>query len=141
MPARAYRTKSLDAPKPDTFTQMETILTQAHNAARLAVSMKGRENPNAMDCGFAWVVLRPGTHPLARHCRNALKSFDQHANTAAKRAANRRYGDKHWAGGWQWWEPGDFNGQAIGHHLAGAHAFRDVLLSWGINAEVGSRYD
>lgn len=40
-----------------------------------------------------------------------------------------------------WWKPGGFNGQAIGHHEAGAKAFRDVLAKHNIVGTTGSRYD
>lgn len=126
-----------------TVPDFETILSEAHDAARAAVIAKGPENMNAFDCGFAWVTLHPATHPLARHCRASLKRIREKdaGHGTLSQMAGRIYGDKGYPNGWQWWEPGDFRGQAIGHHLAGAHAFRDVLLRYGINAEVGSRYD
>lgn len=110
------------------------ILKEAHAAAEAAVAAKGPENMNACDCGFAWVKVS-GTEAIARYCRKMLKqsdgSYDQ----------RRLFGDKSYTRGWEWWKPGNFNGQAIGHHEAGARAFRDVLAKHGISAEVCSRYD
>lgn len=117
--------------KPD----FAAILNEAHDAARMAVIAKGAEDMNAFDCGMAWVVI-DGTSPLARFCRATRRKMAN--DTYATRA---HYGDKHWQKGWQFWKPGDFAGQAIGHHVAGATAFQSVLVRHGINATVGSRYD
>ena len=118
-------------PKPD----FAAILNEAHDAARMAVIAKGAEDMTAFDCGMAWVVI-DGTSPLARWCRAQIKAQDN-----PKLSFSRRFGDKHWQKGWQFWKPGDFAGQAIGHHVAGATAFQSVLVRHNINATVGSRYD
>lgn len=112
---------------PPTF---EEILDAAHLAAEHAVAILGLENPNAVDCGFAWVCL-PGNASFARKC----------ANKAKKGGDAARYGSKMSGLGWTFWKPGGFSGQAIGHHEAGARAFRDVLAKHGIRADLGSRYD
>lgn len=109
----------------------ETILDEAHEAARKAVNAMGPENMHALDCGFAWVTI-DGNDPLARHCRKQLKESP---------TMRRTYGDKGYPKGWQFWKPGDFDGQAVGHHEAGARAFRDKLAEYGIRADVGSRLD
>lgn len=114
---------------PSTF---EEILDEAHAAAKAAISKLGPENPNALDCGFAWVCL-PGNASFARRCSNAAKKATD--NDPA------RYGRKMASTGWTFWKPGGFGGQAIGHHEAGARAFRDVLAKHGIRADLGSRYD
>jgi len=107
----------------------EKILLEAKAAAIAAVKAKGPANPFALDCGFAWVKL-DGNHPLSRYARKQANG--QHS---------RLYGSKGYPTGWQWWDPGEFPGQAIGHKEAGAKAFRDVLAKYGISADVGSRYD
>lgn len=111
----------------------EAVLTEAHSAATAAIAAKGPENPNAIDCGFAWVKI-VGTDPLARYGRKMTKG---HERDYDKR---RRYGSNG-EPGWQWWKPGGFSGQAIDHHRAGAAAFAEVLARYGYRADVGSRYD
>lgn len=112
-----------------------TILAKAHAAADAAILAKGPEDMNALDCGFAWVVIA-GNEPLARHCRKHLAG-----RTDLPHAERRRFGSKHWQRGWEFWGPGEFHGQAIGHKLAGATAFNEVLAQHGIRGTVGSRYD
>ena len=113
-------------PKP-TF---EDILDEAHIAAKAAITVLGPENPNALDCGFAWVCL-PGNASFARKC-----------GTKAKKGGDAaRYGSKMSGLGWTFWKPGGFHGQAIGHHEAGAKSFRAALAKHGIRADLGSRYD
>lgn len=111
------------------------ILAEAHEAAETAIAKLGPENPYALDCGFAWVTI-DGNHPLARWARQQLKASDN--STYQTRFY---YGDKGYPKGWQWWKPGNFNGQAIGHHRAGANAFSEVLARYNIVGTVGSRYD
>lgn len=134
----------------------EAILDEAHAAAKAAVDAMGPEDRNALDCGFAWVTV-DGMEPLARYCRDKAKEIEVERTNAAARAivggdsvhnANvpyvvkaRKYGSKAHPKGWQWWKPGGFNGQAIGHHEAGAKAFRDVLAKHNIVGTTGTRYD
>lgn len=114
----------------------EAILTEARAAARAAVAAKGPENMHALDCGFAWVRVS-GTTPFARYCRTQHKK----AMAAKDHKAARPYGSKAYPSGWEFWSPGEFNGQAIGHHRAGAEAFAAVLAKHNIRGDVGSRYD
>lgn len=110
------------------------ILVAAHAAAEQAVaeaSAKFDEMRGA--CGFAWVTIS-GTEPLARHCRKQLKA-------SGDQRASRHFGDKGYPTGWQFWGPGNHNGQRIDIKEAGARAFRDVLAANGIRADVGSRLD
>lgn len=119
------------------MTDFATILDEAHKAAKAAVIAKGPENMRALDCGFAWVVIG-GREPLANYCRKEIKN---RVVQAAEYVEVRKFGDKGYPSGWQWWCPGEFHGQAIGHHEAGAAAFRDVLAKYGIRADLGSRLD
>lgn len=116
------------------MTDFESILDEAHTAAGAAIAAMPPEDMNALDCGFAWVMI-DGNSPLARHCRKMIKA------AGGERHANRKFGSKGYPSGWQFWKPGGFGGQAIGHHEAGAKAFRDVLARHGIRADVGSRFD
>lgn len=126
----------------------QKILDEAHAAA--AAAQKGMvENPNAFDCGFAWVTI-DGKDPLARFCRKQLKRIKHEENEkgyglqeayAAVRRAEQIYGDKGYPRGWQFWKPGGSQAQSIGIHEAGARAFRDKLAEHGIRADVGSRLD
>lgn len=115
----------------------EAILNEAHAAAREAIAKMGPENPRALDCGFAWVKIS-GNEPLARYCRKMVKTVGDANMTAFN--ASRHYG-RPGEPGWQWWKPGGFPGQAIGHHEAGAKAFNAVLAKHNIRGETGSRYD
>lgn len=113
--------------KPD----FQAILNEAHAAASAAQAGMN-ENRFALDCGFAWVTLG-GNEPLSRWCRDQLKKDV---------TKNRKvYGHKGYPSGWCWWTPGNFMGQSISIHEAGARAFRDTLAKYNIAATVGSRYD
>lgn len=125
--AREFETLPSAAKPAPTF---EDVLDEAHAAAKKVVSTMPLEDGNAFDCGFAWVSIF-GSDGLARSCRAAVK----------KGGDVGRYGRKMEGLGHTWWKPGGFSGQAIGHHEAGAKAFRDVLAKHGIRATVGSRYD
>lgn len=114
----------------------EQILNEAHAAAKAA--QVGMVEGRGLDCGFAWVTIA-GNSPLARYCRKQIKEAGgEHKLTFAQR---RRFGDKGYPSGWQWWQPGGYAGQSIGIHEAGARAFRDKLAEYGYSADVGSRYD
>lgn len=103
----------------------ERILAEAREAAYYAC----KDMPDTGACGFGWVNL-PGDHPLSRHCRK------QAAATGL-----RSYGRKGYPKGWEWWNPGDYRGQAVAAKEAGAAAFRDKLAEYGIAATASSRLD
>lgn len=110
----------------------EDILGKAKTAAVVAVRDMGPEDRCALDCGFAWVTIG-GNEPLARYCRKRMaETNDKHA---------RFYGRKGYPKGWTFWNPGEFAGQAVGHILAGATAFMQVLGEYNIRATVSSRLD
>lgn len=123
----------------------QKILDEAYEAARTAIAAKGPEDTRALDCGFAWVNIS-GTEPLARFCRAQIKAAEKlraeggcgHGFVMERQIF---YGGRGYPSGWQFWEPGGFDGQAIGHHLAGATAFNAVLARHNIRGTVGSRYD
>lgn len=110
----------------------EKILKEAHEAAA-AAQIGGHDRGS---CGFAWVTI-PGNDGLARWCRAQAKKLPE----GAPYAQTRIYGGKGYPTGHQWWKPGNFNGQAVETHEAGAIAFRDKLGEYGIRADVGSRLD
>ena len=112
------------------ISDLQDALIAAHNAARAAVS--SYEDTGA--CGFAWVSVE-GNSPLARHCRKLA------ARDYTDRTARQLYGSKGYPKGHQWWCPGNFRGQSLDAHEAGARAFRDKLAEYGIRADVGSRLD
>lgn len=106
------------------------IYAQALAAAVAAVKANAHlENPNALDCGFAWVQVTPASHPFIRWCKLNNK------------------GSKHWKRGWEFWKPGaneaGFCGQSVDVFIKGAEAFatslRHNLIDCTIN--VGSRLD
>lgn len=120
----------------------ELVLRAAHAAAEAAVLSEAHarpEGPYALDCGFAWVTIS-GTDPLARYCRAQIKLVE-HPGQPAARERYHKLGSKGYPSGWQWWKPGNWWGQSIRVHEAGARAFRDELAKFGIRADVGSRLD
>jgi hypothetical protein len=126
----------------------EKILTEAHEAATAAILAKFQKGDweHPFNCGFAWVTL-PKRHPLAAHARKKLGD-----ERKASREMNMRYGSEgHPPSRWQWWEPGQWPtpevvggpvyGQDMDFHAVGAIAFSEVLLKYGIEAQVGTRLD
>lgn len=117
----------------------EAILTEAHRdaAAYIAAEVATKpENERDFYCGFAWVTI-DGNEPLARWCRAKLKALPSNAVYFDK----AKFGDRGYPKGWQFWKPGNFNGQSVRIHEVGARGFRDALARYGIRAVVGSRLD
>jgi len=72
-------------------------------------------------CGFAWILIRPGTSRAARF-------------------AKKHYGaDKHYYGGVSIWVGG--YGQSVDRKTAYADAYAEILREHGINAYGQSRLD
>lgn len=117
--------------KPD----FEAILREAHAAAAEAV----RGLPDHGACGFAWAKV-PGNSPIACWAR-AEQRRRSDDNDMLCLADARFLGERGYPAGHEWWKPGDFHGQSLEAHEAGAKAFREVLARYGISAEVGSRLD
>lgn len=115
------------------MTDYYSILEEAHAAA--VDAQIGLADGGA--CGFAWVTI-DGNSPLARYCRKVLKEIPEADQNWRVR---RHYGAKGYPNGWQFWQPGNFRGQSIDAHEAGALAFRDALARHGIRADLGSRLD
>jgi hypothetical protein len=118
----------------------EAILNEAHAAAAEAiktVSIYMDENKGA--CGFAWVMIG-GNDPLARYCRKMIK-FNSTEPEAVRRNLDRPYGSKGYPTGWQFWNPGNHNGQRVDIKEAGAKAFAMSLAKHGIRADWSSRLD
>lgn len=112
----------------------EAILAEAHNAARDAI----KAQTSAYDfsdlrgaCGFVYVVME-GRSPFVNYCRAIVKS---------NAGPSSRYGDKSWPSGWEFWSPGDYNGQRIDVKETGAFAFRAVLMAHNIRSAIRSRLD
>jgi hypothetical protein len=117
-----------------TDNQFASILSEAHAAA--AKAQEGMEEGQGLDCGFAWVTIS-GNEPLARYCRKKEASLDRMTVPYSERG---KYGSKA-STGWQWWKPGNYPGQSINIHEAGARAFNLVLAKYNIRGTVGSRFD
>lgn len=107
------------------------IFTQAQeaalSAARAEDSRLPPEQSRGLDCGFAWVVIRPAKGDFVKWCK---------ANNIG---STRDYG----GGGFQiWYSEFDNTGsQSISVHMAAAEAFAAVLRGYGLNAIAGSRLD
>lgn len=130
------------------FDRYEKILAAAHSAAAAAVETASKQyNEMIGACGFAWVKI-DGTEPLAHHCRKQIKKiqakYGDYQSPENSRAYNnevRMYGDKGYPNGWQFWNPGNHNGQRIDIKEAGAKAFVEELARHGIRGDFGSRLD
>lgn len=106
----------------------ETLYARADSAAKEAVAQAGPEDFRAFNCGFAWVELRPATHPFVRWLKK------------------NKIGDRHWSSGWMLWNPGGFAGQQVDQKVAGAQAWAKVVLDevregGSLDVVVGSRLD
>lgn len=112
--------------------------TALHNAYKAADAAQAGmiENMNALDCGFAWVVVHDNA--FMKWCRDNCEGVGK-PDTGKPRGY---YGSKHWASGWSFWCPGSFHGQSVGIHEAGARAFSNSLAhELQIRCEFGSRLD
>lgn len=97
----------------DRTAGFQAIFDEAVDAAKKAAAAVGPENTQAFNCGFAWVVFKPATHPFVRWCKKFAKT-------------DRAYGSPHWDGGWNFWSPARHPVQQVDHHYAGAKAFAGV---------------
>ena len=126
----------------------EQILTDAYAAATAGIlaHFKAGKQEHPFNCGFAWVQI-DGTDALARYCRKQIK-----VNGGPQKRENRKYGDKGYPSGWQFWAPGEWPsaeeagvptiyGQDMDFKRAGAEAFQKELAKHGIVATVGTRLD
>lgn len=139
------------------MTNAARILEQAYAGANKAINEEiacnGPEDPNAFDCGFAWVHIPDGRCKFVRECRQELSRVGVQPNGNMKpghygkhndedvRIARSIFGSKHWKRGWEFWGPGKFKGQAVRIKEAGARGFAAVLQENGIQCSVGSRLD
>lgn len=116
----------------------ENLFKAAQDAARKAVQAeiaRKPEDPMAFDCGFAWVIVKPATGPFVNWCKRQIDTLGERSRESFQ------YGSKAYAGGWQFWQPGEFNGQSIRIHKVGADAFAKVLVDNGLQAYADSRLD
>lgn len=115
----------------------QEILTAAYAAADKAIAAevaREPENPYALDCGFAWVVVKPARGPFITWCKKQIAAAE---GTRGK----LRFGRSEYGGGWTFWCPGDFRGQSVRIIKQGARAFCAVLTANGLDAAVHSRLD
>lgn len=109
----------------------QAIWTEATAAAQAAGDAKnatlGSEQSRGLDCGFAWIVVRPARGPFIQWCKNH----------------NPPKGHNHHAGGWCFWYSELYHSatQSISVHEAAVRAFADVLIKHGIDCHVDSRLD
>jgi hypothetical protein len=107
-----------------------TLYASALNAAQLAASVEdaklGPEAARGLDCGFAWVALRPARGPFV----SWLKA--------------QGLGMSGYPTGWQLWGARlhEVGTQSVSVHLEACHAFACVLAQAGVpGVSVGSRLD
>lgn len=137
------------------MTDYAEVFKNAEDAATIAMSTTAAKvDPNAFDCGFAWVTVRPARGGFVSWCKAQIKAagakFDSAGNMTnldgSFPATNSRlvskYGSLAYGGGWQFWKPGTgYNGQSMTVFEAGARAFANVLVENGVKASVGTRLD
>lgn len=109
----------------------EEILVKAQIAAEKAAKeendLLGPEQQRGLDCGFAWVVIKPARGKFV----NYLKKLNF--------GETRNYG----GGGFQIWysKLHSIPTQSVSVHQAATREFARVLREYGINAHSGSRLD
>ena len=105
------------------------ILKNAHDAATAAANQyKNDFGEQQFNCGFAWVIV-PTRSAFVKWCK------DQPEN-------GNYFGDKSYPKGYDFWCPGEFMGQDMNCHRAGAVAFAKVLKDeLGIDAQVRYKLD
>jgi hypothetical protein len=107
------------------------IVTAALAAAQAAAETEnnrlGPEKDRGLDCGFAWVTIKPARGPLVAE----LKRLGL--------GETRDYG----GGGFQVWysKLHSVPTQSISVHIAAARAFAETATANGYPASYGSRYD
>jgi len=123
--------------------EFQRILNRAHDAATEASgAYREAHGESPVNCGFAWVTVRPARGAFINWCRSRRKTLE-----VSEQATDRRnallYGGNAYGGGWQFWGPGDYMGQDMDCKRAGAEAFARVLQEElvGITVEVGTRLD
>jgi len=104
----------------------EQIFNDATAAAKAAVAKRSAVwgGHDAGACGFGWVELTPARGPFVAYCK-----------------ANKLGSKIGYKPGFQFWNPGCYNGQNIDIKEAGADAFAAVLNLHGLNARSCSRLD
>lgn len=126
---------------------LATARGAAFKAARAADAKLPPEKNRGLDCGFAWVVVKPARGPFVTWCKRQLEAdaYKTHAqnNGRASMEAQAMYGHlrEYGGGGWEFWCTGFYNTQSISVHRAAAEAFAHALMENDIQAEVGSRLD
>lgn len=102
----------------------ETAVFAGKQAAAKVNAELGPERDRGLDCGFAWVVVKPARGPLV--------------SWAKKNGRGRR----HYSGGWCFWYS-EFSTatQSVSVHEAAAQAFCEVLTAAGLHAYADSRLD
>lgn len=133
-------------------------LEEAEAAAKVAVAKAlepyGSQEPALhMECGFAWVKVNDARIPFVRYLKRQLKAlgykYDSSGNlrdlqdgfARSTVPGTKELGSPHWKKGWEFWNPGNFNGQWMPAKYAGAVAFAEVLTGYGIECSAGCRLD
>ena len=124
------------------MTDMRQLFQAACKAANEAQdqAIKDGKDVFAMNCGFAWVIVRPARGPFITWCKAQAKDLRNSCFPDVRHSAIN-YGDNAHGGGWQFWSPGDYMGQIVDVKMAGAEAFAKVLREAGLEAHAGSRLD
>ena len=105
--------------------EYKRIFDEAYAAAKAATASFIAKYGNPMYCGFAWVTLPDGRSP-------AVKAFKK---------LFPKEGHKGHPTGWEIWNPGGSYTQSMDVKECGASAFAKTLVSYGIDAYMGSRAD
>jgi len=117
---------SKDAPrKARTEIDWYKVLVEAFQASKNAEADFIKKYGEPMYCGFAWVNIRPGNHPIVKVLKT---NFPQ-------------IGHKGHPTGWDVWNPGGSGTQSMDVKECGAEAFANVLRKNGVVCYAQSRAD
>ena len=117
---------SNDAPrKARTNIDWYKVLVEAFQAAKDAETDFRAKYGEPFYCGFAWVNIRPGHHPVVKVLK---ENFSQ-------------IGHKGHPSGWDVWNPGGSGTQSMDIKECGADAFASVLQKYGVTCYAQSRAD
>ena len=104
--------------------QVQDLYFEAKDAAeKAAMDYLDTYGEGPMNCGFAWVTIKPARGPLVKY----MKSINA--------------GSKGYEGGYQVWNPSGLPTQDMSAKETGAYAFATILRNAGIDCSVGSRLD
>jgi len=115
-----------------TQDQVNNIVVEAKAAAKKAAELFKRDvlgGVDQMPCGFAWTYIAEYD---GKKVKGNMKIGKMLKEAGVKQGYN---------GVFEIWGPGDYRGQNVDAHQAGAFAAAEVFNNYGFSANAGSRWD